>query len=219
MRSFIVALSIVSALGSRALAQSELPPAAPSVASTPASPETGSATQTPTSTPAATTGGPARSVPTIAAQPAPATRGASVWGILPWGGIGVGARYMISLPISPLLSSTSVRDNFTLEFGADLLRWSYGQDTLYSSSYTWTEVLPVVGMSWNFWFSDRFALYPKLEAGYAFGWLSNSIVGEGGYGGTFVNGAGGLLYKLSGGLALRAEVGSSGLKVGAGWLF
>ncbi len=219
MRSFILAVSIVSAFGSRALAQSEVPPAAPSVASTPAQPDTGSATQTPALTSPASPVGTGRSVPTVAVQPAPAMRGASVWGILPWGGIGVGARYMMPLPIPPLLSSTSVRDNFTLEFGADLLRWSYGQDTLYSSSYTWTEVLPVVGMSWNFWFSDRFALYPKLEAGYAFGWLSNSIVGVGGYGGTFVNGAGGLLYKLSGGLALRAEVGSSGLKVGAGWLF
>ena len=76
-----------------------------------------------------------------------------------------------------------------------------------------------MGMSWNLWFNDSFALYPKVEAGYAIGWLSNSAYGAAGYGGTFASGAGGLLYRLGDGLTLRAEVGSSGLKLGAGWLF
>lgn len=153
------------------------------------------------------------------ATPAPTPRGVSVWGILPWGGVGGGARFMMPLGIPALLTNTSIRDNFTLEFGADILRWSYGADTFYSSSYQWTEILPVLGISWNLWFSDHFALYPKLEAGYAFGWLSGTNYAVGGYGGTFVNGAGGLLYKLDSGLTLRAEAGTSGLKLGVGWLF
>ena len=211
MRFFIVVLSIVAAFGSRALAQSEGSPSA--------SPTVGSSG---TSSVATTTSAPAASLTTGqpgTAQTAPSLRGASVWGILPWGGVGVGARYTIPLPIHPLLSKTSLRDDFSLEFGADVLRWSYGQDTLYTSSYSWTEVLPVVGMAWNLWFNDNFALYPKIEVGYAFGWLSDSAYSGAGYGGAFVSGAGGLLYKLNNALTLRAEAGSSGLKLGAGWLF
>ena len=39
------------------------------------------------------------------------------------------------------------------------------------------------------------------------------------YGGFFIAGDAGALYKLDNGLTLRAEAGSDGLKLGAGWLF
>jgi hypothetical protein len=207
MRSSTISLAFVLAsLGSRAFAQTA---PAPAPAPPPAS-EQVSATGT---VPAPA---PAFAPPTA---PAPAPHGLSVWGILPWGGVGAGARYMLPIGIPSLLHNTGIRDNFTLEFGADILRWTYGVDTFYSSSYQWTEILPVLGVSWNLWFSDHFALYPKVEAGYAFGWLSGASYAIGGYGGTFVNGAAGLLYKLDNGLALRAEAGTSGLKLGVGWLF
>jgi hypothetical protein len=207
MRSFIVSLFAIVRVTSVAFAQTAPPPAAPEpvAATTPPS-----VTAAPAAPPAA---------PVVSTTPAPSVRGASVWGVLPWGGIGAGGRFMLPLRIPSLLKSPRVRDNFSLEFGADILRWTYGADTFYSSSYSWTEILPVVGLSWNFWFSDSFALYPKVEAGYAIGWVSNSAYGAAGYGGTFASGAGGLLYRLGGGLTLRAEAGSSGLKAGAGWLF
>jgi hypothetical protein len=201
MRSFILGLSMVTLFGSRAFAQAEATPAAPPPVAPPA------------------VAAPAAAPAVVAAAPAPVLQGASVWGILPWGGVGAGVRFMRPLPIPPLLKSASVRDNFSIEFGADVLRWTYGEDTPYSSSYEWTEILPVCGVSWNFWFSDKFALYPKVEAGYAFGWLSDTTYAVAGYGGTFVNGAGGLLYRVGEAITLRAEAGASGLKVGAGWLF
>ena len=157
-----------------------------------------------------------------AGSSAPAMRGPSVWGILPWGGIGVGARFMMPLGIAPLLRNTAVRDSFALEFGADLLHWNYSFVAPgIGYSYSWTEVLPVVGAMWNIWVNDRFAFYPKIEIGYAFGWFSNlgTNMALASYGGTFADGAVGALYNLSSGLTLRAEAGSSGLKLGAGWLF
>jgi hypothetical protein len=133
---------------------------------------------------------------------------------------------MVPLPIPSLLANTtaSIRDNWDLEFGADLLHWSYDFGAPGNSfNYSWTEVLPVVGVMWNLWFTRNFALYPKLELGYAFGWFSGWDNGVGAsqpaYGGFFVAGDAGALYKLDNGLTLRAEAGSDGLKLGAGWLF
>jgi len=163
---------------------------------------------------------------TSSAPPAPGMKGLSLWGIIPWGGFGAGARFMMPLPIPSLLanSGTALRDNWDLEFGADILHWSYTYGVPgYSFSYSWTEVLPVAGIMWNLWFNRNFALYPKLELGYAFGWFSNWDTGYGAnqptYGGFFVAGDVGALYKLDNGLTLRAEAGSDGLKLGAGWLF
>ena len=163
---------------------------------------------------------------TTYAPAAPGMKGLSVWGIIPWGGYGAGARFMLPLPIPSLLahSGTSLHDNWDLEFGADILHWSYGfNEPGYNFNYSWTEVLPVVGAMWNVWFNKNFALYPKLELGYALGWFSGWDNGFGGsqpaYGGFFVAGDLGALYKLDNGLTLRAEAGSDGLKLGAGWLF
>jgi hypothetical protein len=148
-------------------------------------------------------------------------KGVSLWGILPWGGYGVGGRFMIPLGIRPLLSNTSVRDSFAVEVGGDLLHWSYDYGVPGATfNYSWTEVLAVGGVMWNLWLNDAFALYPKAELGYAFGWFSGAdFVGRPAYGGFFLAADAGLLYKLNNGLTLRAEAGSSGLKVGAGWLF
>jgi hypothetical protein len=154
----------------------------------------------------------------------PGLKGISVWGILPWGGVGVGARFAIPLGIPPLLSATSIRDSFAIEFGADLLHWSYDFGAPGDNfNYSWTEVLPVAGVMWDLWFNHNFAVYPKVELGWAFGWFSgwNGVAGDAQptYGGFFIDGDVGALYKLGGGLTLRAEAGSDGLKLGAGWLF
>jgi len=152
---------------------------------------------------------------------APALRGPTLWGMIPWGGIGVGGRFMIPLGIGPVLNGSSVRDSFALELGADLLHFSDSVGAgAYSYSWSWNELLPVGGIMWNIWLNDRFALYPKVELGYALAWVSGSSGTYGsGYGGVFFSGAGGALYKMDSGLTLRAELGIAGLKVGAGWLF
>lgn len=147
--------------------------------------------------------------------------GPTLWGILPWHGIGVGGRFMLPLGIPPLIKNNQIRDSFAVEFGADLLHWSYGY--IGSHDYSWTEVLPVVGGMWNVWFNEHLAGYPKLELGYAFGWFSGwDYPGAGPqptYGGFFWDIALGGMYKLNNGVTLRAEIGYAGLKLGAGWLF
>lgn len=153
--------------------------------------------------------------------PAPSPRGASLWGMLPWGGVGVGGRIMTPLSIAPVLGHTNIRDSFALEYGADFLHFSH--DYGYGLNFSHNEIVALVGMMWNLWFSDQFALYPKVEAGYAFAWISglpNGVSSSAyGYGGVFFSGAAGALYKTNSGLTLRAEAGVSGLKVGVGWLF
>ncbi len=155
-------------------------------------------------------------------NPAPAPVGLSVWGMVPWGGFGAGVRYMMPLSIDPLIKSEGISDRFALEFGADILRYSYS--FAYAGGgldYSWTSVLPVFGMMWNVWLNEKFALYPKLELGYAFGWASglDSKYGSVSHGGLFLNGAAGVMYRLANGMALRAEAGVAGLKLGVGWLF
>ena len=121
------------------------------------------------------------SAPSFDAQ---SLRGPTVWGILPWNGVGVGGRMMLPLSIPGLLHSPSVHDNFAFEVGADLLHWSYdyGVPGPNGGTYSWTEILAVGGVMWNFWFNDRFALYPKVELGYAFGWFSGAdFAGRPGY--------------------------------------
>jgi hypothetical protein len=209
----IIALSTLLAplVGSRLAAAEPASPAAPSsVAPPPAPTVSGTA--------------PAAPPPPVApAWAAPELRGVSVWGVLPWGGLGAGGRFALPLSIPSLLRGTRLRDNFNLELGADFLRWSYdyGIAGLGGFSYSWTEVLSVGGIMWNVWLNDRFCVYPKLDVGYAFGWYSGWSGGGArpGYGGPFADGAVGALYQLGGGLTVRAEAGSSGLRLGAGWLF
>ena len=83
---------------------------------------------------------------------------------------------MMPLPIPSLLANTgaSIRDNWDLEFGANLLHWSYNFGA--PGNYVQLQLdrgVPVVGVMWNLWFTRNFALYPKLELGYAFGWFSD----------------------------------------------
>ena len=78
-----------------------------------------------------------------------------------------------------------------------------------------------MGGMWNLWLMDNFAIYPKIELGYAFGWLSGwNVPGPTPtYGGFFWDAAAGALYRVNNTVTLRAEAGYAGLKLGAGWLF
>ena len=215
MRTYAFAVGLIGVLASQAAFGQEPPPAG-------APPAEGQ--------PAATTPPPAETTPppAVAKSPspfgaAPGPTGPSVWGVLPWGGFGLGARYMIPLPITQLLTRTKFHDYWALEFGADILRFNYDYafgTTAYS--YNWTEIIPVVGMMWQFWITDDFAVYPKVEIGYAFGWYSGTQGTTGGLSGgnhLFPDGTAGLLYKLGNGITLRAEAGYVGGKAGIAWLF
>jgi hypothetical protein len=166
---------------------------------------------------------------TASAQPTPAVStsgssslggaasGPTVWGILPWGGFGIGGRFMIPLGIPGVVRSSSVHDTFAVEVGADYLRWNHDY---VAGDYSWSEILAVGGFMWNFWLTDTFALYPKADLGYALGWFSGSdYPGRPSYGGFFISGDAGAIYKLNSGLSLRGELGTDGLKAGVAWLF
>jgi hypothetical protein len=148
--------------------------------------------------------------------------GPTVWGGLGyWGLYGVGASYM--LPVANgVLKHPTIRDQFVLEFGATYLRRSYGWYT--GSDYTWNEIVPTAGVAWMVWLKSNLAVYPKLDLGYAFGWLSGfDCNGVGGcsdpaYGGIFVDASVGVLYDL-GSVVLRAEAGNELIKGGLSFLF
>jgi hypothetical protein len=152
-----------------------------------------------------------------ASSPGGNAAGPTVWGILPWGGFGIGGRYMIPLGIPGVVRSSSVRDAFAVEVGADYLSWDHGY---VDGNYSWSEILLVGGFMWSFWLNDSFALYPKADLGYAAGWYSGyRYPGRPAYGGPFISGDAGVIYKLAGGLSVRGEVGTDGLKAGVAWLF
>jgi hypothetical protein len=211
MRTFALAVGLLGVFASQvALAQE--PPPAP--------------TQPPPTEPAPppAVAAPGTTGTQMQVGPAAGPTGPSLWGVLPWGGYGLGARYMIPVPITQILTRTRFRDYWALEFGADMLHFNYDYGLGGTAfSYSWTEIIPVVGMMWQVWLTDDFAVYPKIELGYAFGWYSDTNGTSTGTlsGGNhfFPDGTAGLLYKLGNGITLRAEAGYVGGKAGVAWLF
>jgi hypothetical protein len=222
MRTFAAAIGLIGVLVSQAaMGQEAAPGGAPPAAGDPGVPAATTPPPVETTPPPGVATTSARGSQLFGAAAGPG--GPSVWGILPWGGFGAGVRYMIPVPITQLLSRTKFRDYWVIEFGGDILRYSYdyGFGTT-GYSYSWTEIIPVAGMMWQVWFTENFAAYPKVEAGYAFGWYSNTQGGSTGLSGGnhFYPGAtAGVLYKLNSGITLRAEAGYVGAKLGVGWLF
>ena len=158
--------------------------------------------------------------------PAPAklqASGPTVWGgVGYWGLYGIGASFMFPVA-NGVLKHPTIRDQFMVEVGVDYLRRSY--DWLAAGSYTWNEVVPTVGVAWNVWLKPNLAVYPKLDVGYAFGWLSGFDYCQGlagcsnpSYGGVFVDGSVGVLYDL-GAIVLRGELGNELVKGGLAFLF
>jgi hypothetical protein len=144
----------------------------------------------------------------------------TLWGAVGYGGMyGVGARFMF--PVGPsLLKLSSIRDQLAVEFGVDYLRESYSD----FGNYSWSEILPVAGVMWQFWLLPNLAVYPKVDLGYAIGWFSGFDCGgyygcsEPSYGGFFWDISAGVMYTL-GKVALRAEIGNELVKGGVAFLF
>ena len=149
----------------------------------------------------------------------------SLWGVLdpgPWDGAGAGFR--VAVPIAPQgLLHARIRDELVLELGMDYvhyaahLGWPYG-----AYDYSWNGLLAVGGVAWNFWLTPQLALYPKLDLGFEYGWYHGWDTAWGGYydqhsyGGLFVQGAAGLIYRLHS-VDLRVELGTGLLRLGVGF--
>lgn len=148
------------------------------------------------------------------------------------GGIGLGARYMIPLIPEGLLAGQGVgiREEISLEVGADFLHWGYDwrwynpvTGFYENSDYSVNAFEVVAGVLWNWWLTPQLAVYPKIDLGYSFAWVSDWPGEEYGYDSpsyseVFVNGAVGVIFKLNK-VALRAEAGSHTLRLGAGVRF
>jgi hypothetical protein len=149
----------------------------------------------------------------------PGSTGISAWGVVGYGnGLGAGGRFMVPVISEGLLHNDRFKDQLAVEFGVDLLRFSY--DFL-GDSYGFTEILPVAGFLWNVWLSDTFALYPKLDLGYGVGFITGWEDAWGThpvYGGFFWQTSVGLIYKTNS-VALRLELGHGLLKAGVGFGF
>jgi hypothetical protein len=132
-------------------------------------------------------------------------------------GLGVGVRYQKTMVPEGVLKNDKIKDDIGIEGGVDYFHYSFG---IFATDWSYNEFAPVVGAVWNFWLTPQLALYPKLDLGYRFGWWStNSGIGDpGGFGGLFVQGAAGVVYKLEK-LTLRAEAGSGMLRAGVGFVF
>jgi hypothetical protein len=146
----------------------------------------------------------------------PALSGISVMGQLVWDGFGFGARYMFPIGIPSLLTHTSLKDSWALEAGLD---WVHRGEDYVGGNFHYDQIIPTFGMMWTVWLTDQFAVYPKVDAGYEIG-FNNSISNCYGcsVGGVWVEGAAGLLYRISS-ITLRAELGDYGIKGGVAWLF
>lgn len=157
------------------------------------------------------------SPPRLGGSDAPAVTGPTVWGILAYGGLGVGARF--ALPVyGSVLHHPTLRDGFEIEFGGDFVHWSESAPDGFNWSYTVIRLAG--GVMWDIWVNDQFAFYPKAELGYNhYSYNYNGYTGGGSYSPVFINGAAGAMYKTRAGLTLRAEVGITGLALGVGWLF
>jgi hypothetical protein len=154
-------------------------------------------------------------------SPGPGGRSLSLWGVVDPGPVdGLGAGMRLTLPIVPegLLHSPSVKDELTLELGADFVHYSAEVGFYpYYVDYSWNGVLAVGGVAWNFWLTPRFALYPKLDLGWWFGWY-RGWEDRWGYGrrdfdGAFLQGAVGLVYRLRS-VGLRLELGTGLARIG-----
>ncbi len=133
-------------------------------------------------------------------------------------GLGIAARYQKRLADRVAIRNhPTIHDDIGIEVGPGYSHYSF---SVLNYDLSYNEYSVFVGVVWNFWFNDRFAVYPKAEIGYRFGSFSgNNAFGDPpGFGGVGFDGGGGIIYKLDP-VALRAEVGNYDLRLGAALQF
>src|ERR1019366_5559731 len=97
-------------------------------------------------------------------------------------GLGVGARFeWVFLPDGALKLRNGMHDEIGVEAGFDYFHAGYDAGTFGGEKVTWSynEFTPVVGIVWNFWLTDKLALYPKIDLGYRIASWSESVGGSG----------------------------------------
>lgn len=142
-------------------------------------------------------------------------------------GVGLGVRYLLPVVREGLLAGQlhgGVREELDVEFGGDFLHWGYDWNYYpYAYSYSVNALEVVGGVLWNWWLTPKVSVYPKLDLGYRYAWISDWPGARYGFGSpsyseVFVNGAVGAMFKLDK-LLLRAELGTHSLRLGAGISF
>jgi hypothetical protein len=137
-------------------------------------------------------------------------------------GFGIGGRYQFTVVPEGFITSPKIRDELGIEAGLDYfhLGWTanYG---IGNYSWSYNEFTPVVGVVWNVWFNDKLAIYPKIDLGYHIGSISASYNGQAvdttgvSFSALYFQGTGGIIYRVSDAVGLRAEAGWSSLRLGA----
>jgi hypothetical protein len=135
-------------------------------------------------------------------------------------GFGFGFRYQDVVVPDGIIKNGRIHDELGLEGGIDYYRYNFGYGIgPYDNTVTYNEFAVTFGAAWNFWLlDDRLALYPKLDMSYRIGSFATSTGDMSGYGGLWIQGTAGAVYRLSG-VSLRAELGSGSLRLGAGFSF
>lgn len=187
-------------------------------ATTPASPE---ATPAPATPPAATAAPPPAEEAPVDTNKSTMSNNLSLFGALGYGygygtGLGFGVRYQLVAVSHMLHLPPGKHDELGIEFGMDYFHVAYDQ-TVLGNAYDWSynEYTPVVGVTWNFWLTDKLVVYPKLDFGYRIISWNDDLSGyNADVGNFYFQGAGGIAYAV-GPVKLRAEVGWEALRIGA----
>ena len=102
----------------------------------------------------------AGAAPTAVVTPAPGATlrrpAIALFGLYSWGGFGLGAR--VEWPLAQnLIKEVAYPNEIVGVGGIEYYTQSY---SLFTSNYRWNFVRIEAGAMWNFWFTDRFAVYP-----------------------------------------------------------
>lgn len=135
---------------------------------------------------------------------------------------GVGARFQWTLVPEGFLSKQqkTIHDELALEPGFDYFHAGYSVGAgAYNVSWDYNEFTPLVGVVWNVWLNDKFAVYPKVDVGYRIASWSESVNGtttataHADLFPLYFQGAAGVVYR-TGVVSLRAELGWEALRAG-----
>lgn len=141
----------------------------------------------------------------------------SVLAYLPWYyGFGIGANVRYEIPVVQNGFVPSINNSVSVEPSLGLAYSSWGPA---GYSYSIFNITPAVYGLWNFYFNPKFSAYGGLGLGFNVGVISGSHLSTFNANYFYWDPVVGLHYKLSPGMALRAEAGAQGLKGGLSFYF
>lgn len=139
-----------------------------------------------------------------------------------WYGIGIGVNARFEIPIVKDGFIPSINDQISLEPSLAIGYRSRNYGWVGAERLKFIDITPAIYAMWSFHITPKFRPYGALGLGYNIGvWLNDDD-----FGGRDVNGgffyfdlAAGLFYNFSEHIALRAELGAQGPKVGLSGFF